>query len=113
MIDTIKRIALYQAYGERCFYCGKPLLFREMTVDHILPQILQRDPLRKNQILTELGLPESFDIENYNNWLPCHQSENREKSEIIFENAQAHYFLSIAKEKSKKAIIIEKKMESR
>jgi hypothetical protein len=107
--DLIKRIALYQAYGERCIYCRAPLLFREMTVDHILPQTLLEDPIRKSQILREYGLPEYFDFESYDNWLPCHHYENREKSVTVFDKANAHYFLGIAKERSKKAASIEKK----
>jgi hypothetical protein len=80
-----------------------------MTVDHIFPQDLSYDPIRKKKVFLEYGLPATFDIESYDNWLPCHQWENREKSNIVFDASTTRFFLGIAKGKSETAANIEKK----
>jgi len=81
-----------------------------MTVDHILPQSLSKDIIRKQRILKDYGLPETFDLEDYGNWLPCHQKENREKSDTLFPKETALYYLHIARNKSKKAVDLENKL---
>jgi 5-methylcytosine-specific restriction endonuclease McrA len=96
LIDVIKRLALFQAHNERCAYCRQPLLFADMTTDHILPQALKRDPVQTKKILKEFDLPETFDIESYENWLPCHQGENRQKGSTIFSKSTILFFIEIA-----------------
>lgn len=33
-----KRLAVYNKYGGRCAYCGQPITYKDMQVDHIRPQ---------------------------------------------------------------------------
>lgn len=32
-----RRCAVYEKYGGRCAYCGAPITYQEMQVDHIVP----------------------------------------------------------------------------
>lgn len=34
----IDRQAVYQKFGGRCAYCGKPIDFKDMQVDHVVPK---------------------------------------------------------------------------
>lgn len=37
-ISPKRRLALYQAMNERCGYCGRPVEYKEMQIDHMMPQ---------------------------------------------------------------------------
>lgn len=107
MIDFYKKLALYHAHFERCAYCNKPILFNEMTVDHIVPKTLLENPERKKQVFSDYGLPDDFNIESYNNWIPCHQWENRQKSDTLFIKSSALFYIGVASERAKDAEHIE------
>lgn len=36
-----QRQAIHAKYGYRCAYCGKPITYSEMQVDHLIPQFLK------------------------------------------------------------------------
>lgn len=36
-MTKVKRIETYDKYGGRCAYCGKPIEYKDMQVDHIVP----------------------------------------------------------------------------
>jgi len=38
-----KRMEVYEKYGGRCAYCGKEIKYKDMQVDHIVPQRLYCD----------------------------------------------------------------------
>jgi hypothetical protein len=107
MVDLFQRLALYHAHNERCVYCREPILFSEMSVDHILPQTLLKDLPRRERVLADYGLPDDFDIESYNNWLPCHQGDNRQKGDTIFPKANCIFFIGLASDKAETAKKIE------
>jgi hypothetical protein len=83
------------------------MFFVDMTVDHILPRSLLDDPKRKTLVLADFDLPKNFDIESYNNWLPCHNGENRQKGSTIFPKQITLYYIGNASDKSEKARSIE------
>jgi 5-methylcytosine-specific restriction endonuclease McrA len=37
-LTKTKRMQVYNKYGGRCAYCGKAIEFKDMQVDHIMPQ---------------------------------------------------------------------------
>jgi hypothetical protein len=45
-----QRYALWRAYDMKFFYCEKPLDFRNMTTDHVLPEHLVNDPTEFQRI---------------------------------------------------------------
>ena len=70
-----QRYALYRAYDGRCFYCELPIEFREMTVDHVVPESLLEDPPRLAKLRADHGIDEvapGFQINDFSNWVPAH-----------------------------------------
>ena len=39
-ISKAKREAVYAKYGGHCAYCGRPIAYKDMQVDHYIPQSL-------------------------------------------------------------------------
>ena len=87
--NEIVRYGIYRAYDGKCQYCGLPLYFKEMQIDHILPEksekyFDQADPQVKSYIkyLQDNGFNlESPDyLENY--FLSCGPDNNCKKADI-------------------------------
>jgi len=47
------RQALWRAYDMKCFYCGGPVDFRSLNIDHVLPQSLAEDPNQLEDVLRD------------------------------------------------------------
>lgn len=107
-----QRYAIWLVYDKKCSYCKEPLDFKELTIDHIIPESLLNKPSQLNKILKEYGLDDgSFSINNYCNWVPAHNHCNQEKSTAIYDPSLALIkALASAKEKAKKAQEEEKKI---
>src|SRR5262245_19592336 len=75
-----ERYAVWNSNGRRCWWCQEPLRLVESTVDHVLPESLLHDETERVKILADYGLPESFNINGYENWLPCHNHCNQRKA---------------------------------
>ncbi len=85
--NTLLRKALYHAYGEKCMYCGEPIAYKEMQVDHILAtnHVDPGDDETKKYI-EELE-KNRFDISNpdyVENYLPVCGPCNRLKLNKVF-----------------------------
>jgi hypothetical protein len=75
-----ERYAVWHCHGQRCWWCRVPLRLVEVTVDHVLPESLLADDIAHKAVLAEYGLPTHFNINGYENWLPCHNHCNQSKS---------------------------------
>lgn len=87
--STEQRFALWRVYGRKCFYCGQPILFQEITVDHVLPEHLLDKPEELLKIRMDYGLGSDFSINDYCNWVPSHAHCNREKGTAIYQRTPA------------------------
>ena len=74
-----ERYAVWHCNGQRCWWCGQPLRLVEVTVDHVLPESLLGYEGKRQAVLAEYGLPKDFNINGYENWLPCHNHCNQSK----------------------------------
>lgn len=83
--NYIQRFAVWKFHGSQCWWCGEPLQLQESTVDHVLPESLIDKPAELEKILAEYGLPSNFAINDYNNWVPCHDKCNKGKSAKVFK----------------------------
>ncbi|MCL4262987.1 MAG: HNH endonuclease [Anaerolineae bacterium] len=84
-----QRYALWLTYGKKCFWCSEPFSFREVTVDHIIPEYLLDDPDKLKIVLHDYRLDTSFSINDYCNWAPAHNHCNREKGTTIYSASPA------------------------
>ena len=67
-----QRFVIWQYYDHRCYYCEQPVGFPEVTIDHVLPKRLSDFPIELAEAIKAFGLPGTFRIDDYCNWLPCH-----------------------------------------
>ncbi|MEY8689050.1 MAG: hypothetical protein AB9M53_04110 [Leptothrix sp. (in: b-proteobacteria)] len=54
-------------------------------VDHVLPEHLEKSPEDLKSAIKSYSLPESFDLNSFENWLPACGSCNNAKSGAVFE----------------------------
>ena len=75
-----ERYAVWFCDGQKCWWCKKPLRLIDVTIDHVLPESLLDDDASRKRVFNEYGLPRSFNINGFENWLPCHNHCNQGKS---------------------------------
>lgn len=66
-----QRYAIFLVHGMKCYLCGVPLDFASMVVDHVVPEHLLATPTLLDAVKSELGLPASFNLNSFENWLPA------------------------------------------
>lgn len=81
--DKDVRSALWIAYDKKDVYTGDLLRYREMEVDHIIPQELYKDEKRITEILVSLGLNKDFEKDSLENFVPTRRGPNSFKSDSI------------------------------
>lgn len=96
-LSAVKREAIWLAHGRKCAYTRQELNVNNFHIDHIIPVSLAKDSTAFNTIKRKYNLPESFNINGFENLLPCHPTVNHQKSDLILE--KIYYFLSIAASK--------------
>ena len=75
-----ERFTVWSQNGQRCYWCLEPLSVQETTVDHVIAEHLEDKPEIFETLRSHLGLPETFVINDYCNWLPAHDRCNKTKS---------------------------------
>lgn len=107
-----ERLAVYTAHGEKCYLCTKPIGLKTMQVDHVIPETLQ-GTARLAEVLIQLGLPPTFNLQSYENWLPACGPCNNLKKDRVFEPVPiVLVLLTKAAEKASKARAIAEKAVS-
>src|SRR5260221_7966212 len=85
--SAAQRYAVFTVHGEKCYLCTRPIDLKSMQVDHILPELLLDKPEQLKAALQGLGLPTTFGINSYENWLPTCGSCNNQKRATVFSPA--------------------------
>ena len=97
------REALLLVYFSKCFYCTFTIKLEEMEVDHVIPESKLNDP----SVLSQYGLPTTFDICGYENLVPACSKCNGRKRDNPLAVGQAAIFLG---QIAKKVILLEKEI---
>lgn len=98
--SKIERLAIWNAYGNKCFYCDIPITrLYNMHVEHIFPESLTDNPLKFREIKSQHKLPDDFDLNAYYNLVCSCGLDNWRKSTKIREKNVMLTYYSIAKEK--------------
>lgn len=79
-----ERYAVWHCHGQRCWLCTEPLRLVDTTIDHFFPESLLSDNTLRLKELGEYGLDDNFDIDGFENWLPCHSRCNQTKGSKTF-----------------------------
>lgn len=106
-ISTLQRLTLWRSFGERCAYSAEPLSYRDLHIDHILPERLIELPEEMQRLIENLGLGAEFEINSYFNWLPVHGKFNRQKGQLLFDEPTARFYLSLARERYPRTVELE------
>ncbi|CAN5566061.1 hypothetical protein BH10ACT8_BH10ACT8_04590 [soil metagenome] len=78
-----ERYAVFTVHGAKCYMCSEPLNLKEFQVDHVVPESLLETPDERVAALTNLGCPDAFEINSFENWLPsCGPWNNRKRSRV-------------------------------
>jgi 5-methylcytosine-specific restriction endonuclease McrA len=93
--DILTRAALWNSYGNKCFYCTEPLDWEDLEIDHILPERLMQEPEALRKVLTEYGLDAGFEVNGLSNLVPCHSRCNSRKLGKVFTKNVVLYYLSL------------------
>lgn len=80
-----ERYAVYTVHSEVCYLCRQPVDMATFQVDHIIPEHLSKNTKELAPVLTSYALPEDFDLNSFENWLPACASCNNEKNGRVFE----------------------------
>jgi hypothetical protein len=118
-LPLVTRIAIWRAHRKLCAYCGEPVAFNDLDVDHIIPESSADDTAKLQEVRREYGLPDDFHVDCLCNLIPAHHRPcNLSKSNRLFNPARARYFLEIASGKEAKvrryedAIVLESRKDS-
>lgn len=98
-VGEIERVAIWTAHSKKCAYCGEPLCYADLEIDHILPQSLTNSPSKLNDLISQLALAPDFSISALVNLLPAHRICNSKKRDRVFNESNARFFLEIADQK--------------
>lgn len=82
--STNEGYAVYKVFDCKCQWCGEPLEFKNKHIDHLLPEVLLEQPDKLNEILKSYGLDDSFDLNDFENWLPLHPNCNTRKNDAVY-----------------------------
>lgn len=79
-----QRFAIYVSHGEKCYLCNMPIDLKSMHVDHVIPESLLDDKSKLEDLLLNFALPENFNLNSYENWMPSCATCNVKKQSEIF-----------------------------
>lgn len=82
--SSAQRYSIFLVHGMKCYLCGAPLDLTSMTVDHVVPENLLATPSLFDAAKSALGLPASFDLNSFENWMPACGRCNGKKATLQF-----------------------------
>lgn len=110
--DIDVRVAIWEVYEHMNSYAKDDLLdFREMEIDHIIPQSAYEKPEKLKKILDTLRLPADFEMNSLKNYTPTRRKQNLGKSNKVSDNIVISQMAAALNEAAEKEDKILKKIE--
>jgi hypothetical protein len=94
------RVSLWRANGMRCLYCGILVEFRDLEIDHLIPECTGNAEFEELRLT--LGLGSDFHLDDTRNLVPTHHDCNRKKSSTRLNESNLRYFLGIWADKQER-----------
>ena len=91
--DTKTRVALWQANQRKCFYCSEPVFYKDLEIDHIVPEKITADQLI--QLRSRIALPANFELNAVCNLVPTHHNCNNHKSGILMDDNAIVFYVQL------------------
>jgi hypothetical protein len=92
--SDIHRRALWEAHRKRCLYCREPLLFKELVIDHVIPEKTAKDANQLAHLRISHGLGADFDIAGDENLAPACHACNTDKIDRLLSPERAALILT-------------------
>jgi hypothetical protein len=77
--NRVLRLALWEAWGSKCYWCSKPVELNLTQIDHIIPQDVS--DVRLQELKRSYSLPTGFDLHDPRNLapicIPCNGVESK------------------------------------
>ena len=96
-----ERLAIWEAYGRVCLYCEEPIYWRDLEIDHILPEDLQDKPDELKEWKQRLNLGADYPLNDFPNWAASHHGCNKKKGNRV--SPRLLFFIETAEPKARKA----------
>ena len=90
MFDTKTRLALWNANQRKCFYCAEPVFYRDLEIDHIVPEKTTVEQLM--ELRSRIGLPTDFALNSLYNLVPTHHGCNNRKGGVMMDDQVIIYY---------------------
>lgn len=103
--SAAESFGVWHAFDGLCFWCGTPLIFRDVTVDHVVPESVGDDEGKFTSIKAMYGLADNFSVNTFLNWVPAHGKCNQRKGQDLFSPSPA--MIAILESVAKRAPIAE------
>jgi hypothetical protein len=81
------------ADGGKCFWCGIPLYYRDVQIEHVIPEFLENRPVELQKVRVNYGLGDDFQLNAFGNWVTCHQGCNLRKGAEMLPLSPATLFV--------------------
>jgi len=81
--SQIERFVIWKTYNYLCFYCGRNLKWKDLTIDHLFPECLLDNHRGFITIKKVYSLKNDFCINDFVNWVPAHDACNNKKGDFI------------------------------
>ncbi|MGG1661443.1 hypothetical protein [Brevibacillus sp. NRS-1366] len=87
--NSYVRAAIYYEHGGICFHDKEPLKYREMELDHIIPQDLfkKENEEELRYIFEKFNLPNNFHKDCLRNLVPSRGTNNRDKGTLMYTDS--------------------------
>lgn len=77
--NPMLRLAIWEAYEQRCPYCLRWTEYESFQIDHVIPRVVFNNKARIASLAAALGLPLNFDYEGLENFIMSCRPCNRRK----------------------------------
>ena len=94
--DTITRSAILAVYDYACFYCGRPLEFDALEIDHIIGEHYEKKQEEFELLKKEYGLDPQFDVNGVFNLVPSDGNCNKKKGGKPYSKETTLHYLELA-----------------
>lgn len=81
-INAWRRECIWLAHDQKCFYCGRPLLFRDMEIDHFVKKSIS--PQEFASLVVHGAIESDFDVLGLGNLVPACRRDNCDKHALTF-----------------------------
>lgn len=88
-ITPAERFGVWKASYGRCWRCAEPIFFRDCQIDHALPLKAADRPGGVDELRRYYGLPPSFELDGFQNWVPSCQRCNLTKRDLLIDLSPA------------------------